>query len=231
MAKRSLFFISEKDINNSFEDSRLTEDSRSNSSVTTSPAWSQKRKQILKQDSQSDISESSSSDDSTEDEMEESTDSPKKKKEVKTEEVKQEEKTEQPHHKNDKKEEEKKSPTSSFVTFASDSKTKDGGISGTRHERVKSITQTDYPLPEKFHGKVSIFQDNEGGMAAAEKNGSSLPEHYFVGVIDILMLYSFRKKMEHIYKGMKYSKEEISAIGPVNYSKRFQAFLKQFVLE
>jgi len=151
-------------------------------------------------------------------------------------EVKQEVKTELPDHKNDKKEEEEnKSPSSSFVTFAADSKSKDGskdgGNPGTRHERVKSITQTDYPLPEKFHGKVSIFQDNEGGMAAAEKNGSSLPEHYFVGVIDILMLYSFRKKMEHIYKGMKYSKEEISAIGPVNYSKRFQAFLKQFVLE
>jgi len=78
MAKRTLFFISEKDVNNSYDDSRFTEDSRSNSSITASPGWSQKRKKILKQDSQSDISESSSSDDSTEDEMEESTDSPKK---------------------------------------------------------------------------------------------------------------------------------------------------------
>lgn len=53
---------------------------------------------------------------------------------------------------------------------------------------------------------VSIFQQDDGGMRAMDKDGKILEEFYFVGIIDILMLYSARKKAEHAYKALKYNK-------------------------
>ena len=60
------------------------------------------------------------------------------------------------------------------------------------------------------------------------KNNVSTEEYYFVGIIDILMLYSLRKRGEHAYKSLRFGKE-ISAVHPVEYSKRFQHFMESVV--
>lgn len=94
------------------------------------------------------------------------------------------------------------------------------------HKRSQSKVQTSFPLPPELKSKmVSIFQQDDGGMRAMDKDGKPLDEFYFIGIIDILMLYSTRKKAEHAYKAVKYNKDEISSINPIAYSKRFCNFI------
>ncbi|EGC31083.1 hypothetical protein DICPUDRAFT_82999 [Dictyostelium purpureum] len=49
---------------------------------------------------------------------------------------------------------------------------------------------------------------------------------YYIGIIDILVLYNFKKKFAHFYKTIKYgTKSEISTIAPQKYYKRFKRFI------
>ncbi|KAN0023065.1 hypothetical protein ACTFIU_009148 [Dictyostelium citrinum] len=74
---------------------------------------------------------------------------------------------------------------------------------------------------------ISAFQQDEGGI---KSQGSDTEEHYFLGIIDILMLYSLRKKVEHTYKTIKFgAKQEISSVSPDEYSERFQEFLSTII--
>jgi hypothetical protein len=40
----------------------------------------------------------------------------------------------------------------------------------------------------------------------AVKDGQNMEESYYVGIIDILMLYSLRKRGEHAYKSLRFGK-------------------------
>jgi 1-phosphatidylinositol-4-phosphate 5-kinase len=74
-----------------------------------------------------------------------------------------------------------------------------------------------------FH---SIFQENDGGMKGVDENGAPNERFYYMGIIDILMLYSLRKKFEHTYKTLRYGREEeISSISPNDYATRFYEFI------
>ncbi|KAM9972349.1 hypothetical protein ACTFIW_007408 [Dictyostelium discoideum] len=74
---------------------------------------------------------------------------------------------------------------------------------------------------------ISAFQQDEGGI---KSQGGDAEEHYFLGIIDILMLYSLRKKVEHTYKTLKFgAKQEISSVSPDEYSERFQEFLSTII--
>jgi len=111
-----------------------------------------------------------------------------------------------------------------------------GGMLGTlgakvSHVENKSRAQTAFPLPFQRKGAVSIFQRCDGGMRSVEfesvdEHGVVVPhyghEYYYVGIIDILMLYSIRKRMEHYYKAFRYDDNSISSIDPHRYSIRFQ---------
>jgi 1-phosphatidylinositol-4-phosphate 5-kinase len=53
---------------------------------------------------------------------------------------------------------------------------------------------------------LSAFDDTgEGSFFGRNDKGELTKAEYFVGIIDILMLYSARKKMEHVYKSMRYN--------------------------
>lgn len=54
-------------------------------------------------------------------------------------------------------------------------------------------------------------------------------EIYFVGVIDILMLYSTRKKLERSYKTLRFE-GEVSTSNPTYYGKRFEKFIRSIVV-
>jgi len=84
-----------------------------------------------------------------------------------------------------------------------------------------------------------MFQVEDGGMRGINENGEAMNEYYFVGIIDILMLYSIRKKAEHTYKTIRFNSDkvlgiccvliflqsEISSINPTDYARRFLAFV------
>jgi len=94
----------------------------------------------------------------------------------------------------------------------------------TRHQ---SMVQTNFPLPPEFQSKrISIFQTEEGGIRSVTKD-----EFYFVGIIDILMKYTLRKRAEHTYKILRYgvSSDAISSVNPKEYSERFQKFIESII--
>ncbi|KAK9055992.1 hypothetical protein SSX86_027079 [Deinandra increscens subsp. villosa] len=47
----------------------------------------------------------------------------------------------------------------------------------------------------------------------------------FFGIIDILQDYDISKKLEHAYKSFQYDPTSISAVDPIQYSKRFRDFI------
>lgn len=99
-----------------------------------------------------------------------------------------------------------------------------------RHKREKSIVQTSFPLPSEFKNKmISIFQQDDGGIRARKPDSTPLNEYYYLGIIDILMIYTVRKKIENTYKSIRWktAPDEISAINPVDYSHRFQKFIAE----
>lgn len=65
------------------------------------------------------------------------------------------------------------------------------------------------------------------GIPAWTASGEQLV--LFVGIIDILQSYHFRKKIEHTFKSIIYEKDSISVHRPDFYSRRFQNFLTQTV--
>ncbi|XP_061459921.1 phosphatidylinositol 4-phosphate 5-kinase-like protein 1 isoform X3 [Rhineura floridana] len=43
---------------------------------------------------------------------------------------------------------------------------------------------------------------------------------YFVGIVDLFTVYSFRKKLEHFWKGIRYPGQNFSTVGPACYARR-----------
>ncbi|EGG21885.1 putative phosphatidylinositol phosphate kinase [Cavenderia fasciculata] len=78
--------------------------------------------------------------------------------------------------------------------------------------------------------KISIFEHDKGGMQGIDETGKPMPEYYFMGIIDILMLFSFRKQFEHTYKSI-FHKGEISAVEPVEYAARFINSIRDHVIK
>lgn len=67
------------------------------------------------------------------------------------------------------------------------------------------------------------MQDSGGieGMNTAEDR----KEIYFMGIIDILIKFEAKKKMENFFKKIPYG-DEVSVIPPTSYSDRFYSFIK-----
>ncbi len=63
-----------------------------------------------------------------------------------------------------------------------------------------------------------------------EVNGKPNGFKYYFGLIDILQVWTLRKKLEGKLKGLIFPKDQLSSVDPALYSSRFQAFLKQQIL-
>jgi hypothetical protein len=64
-----------------------------------------------------------------------------------------------------------------------------------------------------------------GGVAGLTADGQLSNEIYFMGIIDILTLYSLKKRAETLAKSFKYDKNDISSVSPTMYGQRFKKFL------
>jgi hypothetical protein len=58
---------------------------------------------------------------------------------------------------------------------------------------------------------------------------SSRPFHlrYHLGIVDFLQIYTPRKKLETITKGLWYDSTQISAVDANSYANRFYNFIKK----
>jgi Ca2+-binding EF-hand superfamily protein/uncharacterized protein YbjT (DUF2867 family) len=73
----------------------------------------------------------------------------------------------------------------------------------------------------------SLFKRFHGGLLSSE--GHEKTEIYFIGIIDTLTVYDLWKKGENMIKTMRYLKQEISAIAPEPYRKRFLRYLSTII--
>lgn len=70
--------------------------------------------------------------------------------------------------------------------------------------------------------------DSWGAIPAKNSKGENLL--LFMGIIDILQSYRFKKKLEHTFKSMIHDGDSISVHKPSYYCKRFQEFMATRVL-
>jgi len=85
-----------------------------------------------------------------------------------------------------------------------------------------------------FHNRnllLELIGDNESGSSsgipAVNKKGERL--WVYVGIIDILVEYRTRKKLEHAYKSLVYDGKTVSVVHPGFYASRFIDFMRSKV--
>lgn len=93
-------------------------------------------------------------------------------------------------------------------------------------QEIKSHTgenRTDEELQE--------FHEHHGRLVPNCKNAVHVidgPERrYFVGIIDIFTVYNWRKKLEHLWKSIRYPGRVFSTVSPTKYSHRFCQWVQE----
>jgi 1-phosphatidylinositol-4-phosphate 5-kinase len=67
---------------------------------------------------------------------------------------------------------------------------------------------------------------DDGGIRGRDANGVPTDLVYYFGIIDILTLYNWRKRGESWFKSLKYNKDDISAVSPKRYARRFIEYMR-----
>jgi len=69
----------------------------------------------------------------------------------------------------------------------------------------------------------NVFQQFHNGMQVKRPDG--VTEIYYFGIIDILIQYMAKKKMEHFMKSVVHAPDEVSVVHPEFYANRFFKFM------
>lgn len=84
----------------------------------------------------------------------------------------------------------------------------------------EDVTQALPPRPKSPRAP----SDKEiGGLVCYNSHGEKV--HAFIGIIDILQNFGYKKKAEHTYKSLRWDGNTVSVHNPTFYSQRFQRFL------
>ncbi len=57
------------------------------------------------------------------------------------------------------------------------------------------------------------------------ERGRVAEQVYYIGIIDILQQYNFKKSGENLLRGLQYDRSQISAVDPKTYAERFVRFM------
>lgn len=71
-----------------------------------------------------------------------------------------------------------------------------------------------------------IFYGHDGGIRATDDMNDPLPEIYYLGIIDCLTNYSWKKRLETLWRSLSHPRGTISAIPAKEYGDRFLEFIK-----
>jgi 1-phosphatidylinositol-4-phosphate 5-kinase len=77
--------------------------------------------------------------------------------------------------------------------------------------------------------KQNLFQQYGNGIRTVTDEGTE--EIYFIGIIDILIEYATKKKMEHMLKSIAYDSGDVSVVDPEFYRQRFYKFITSLLYE
>lgn len=79
--------------------------------------------------------------------------------------------------------------------------------------------------------ELQEFHEHHGRLLPNCKNAVHVmdgPERrYFVGIIDIFTVYNWRKKLEHLWKSVRYPGRVFSTVNPSTYSHRFCQWIQE----
>jgi len=76
----------------------------------------------------------------------------------------------------------------------------------------------------------SIFNNEDGGFISTDENNVIQNEAYYMGIIDYLAPWDFKKIIEHYFKTIFLFQRNISAVSPKQYGKRFFKFVEEKIV-
>jgi len=103
---------------------------------------------------------------------------------------------------------------------------KDNFDSPRSYNPINSSKITEPLIKKRNKNFVTCFQKEDGGLRAFNGDGTPRSETYFMGIIDILQEFDTKKRMESTYKGIRYKRKEISAVGSKYYGERLINFIE-----
>ncbi|RDX63736.1 Phosphatidylinositol 4-phosphate 5-kinase 4, partial [Mucuna pruriens] len=130
------------------------------------------------------------------------------------------------------------SPDGDFIPLQSRTPIGDAENEGTPQTLSEDINQLPYDpssviLGKNMPAKVERTVRKKG--CELQLVGEPIGEFYDVlltfGIIDILQDYDISKKLEHAYKSIQYDPTSISAVDPIQYSRRFRDFIFKIFTE
>ncbi|KAG8854095.1 Phosphatidylinositol-4-phosphate 5-kinase [Tulasnella sp. 330] len=71
-----------------------------------------------------------------------------------------------------------------------------------------------------------IFYQDEGGYQATDESNEPLDTIYYFGVIDICTPFTFLKRLENMWKGLRNDRHKISPVPAKEYGERFFSFMQ-----
>lgn len=90
----------------------------------------------------------------------------------------------------------------------------------------RDVNENDLPT-DVFPGRTKlVFYGHDGGIRSTNELNEPLSEIYYLGVIDFLTNYSFRKRLETFWRSLSHNRSTISALPAHEYGDRFLQFIK-----
>ena len=91
---------------------------------------------------------------------------------------------------------------------------------------IKENSFSDKSCDSRNEKLKTIYDFEDGGIISETGN-----EIYFVGIIDILTYYNFKKKGEHFIKMVRYCSNNMSCIPPDKYRDRFVNYMSKVIVK
>lgn len=79
-------------------------------------------------------------------------------------------------------------------------------------------------MPEEAD-RTGFFYKDDGGIRATNSDDTPSSTVYYLGIIDCLTRYNWKKKVEHLWKGSQGNEPQISPLPPQRYGDRFKKFI------
>lgn len=96
-------------------------------------------------------------------------------------------------------------------------------------QRVLSHTNpqklTEFKFADNFRSEFYFYHDH-CGYQSTDDNNMALDVVYYVGIIDFLTDYTFRKRIETFCKSLVHKRSELSAVPATEYGERFLKFMR-----
>lgn len=99
-------------------------------------------------------------------------------------------------------------------------------VSGTDECHVKEVPKATVSSVDSSGSDMELTEVSVQNRRLLPRSKNSLhiidgaQSRYFVGIIDVFTVYGFRKKLEYLWKSIRYRGQSFSTVHPDKYAKR-----------